>query len=60
MFTPVSAFTTAEPPRSSMAVTIIFVIKQKVRKTTCAAVPQLTKNNVIRSVRKVLMENNGR
>lgn len=47
MFTPVSAFTTAEPPRSSMAVTIIFVKKQKARKTMCAAVPQLRKKNVI-------------
>lgn len=41
MFTPVSAFTTADPPRSNIAVTIILVKKQKARKTMCAAVPQL-------------------
>ena len=41
MFTPVSAFTTVDPPRSNMAVTIIFVKRQKARKTMCAAVPQL-------------------
>lgn len=33
MLTPVNAFTTAEPPRRSMAVTIMFVKKQKPRKT---------------------------
>ena len=41
MFTPVSAFTTAEPPRSNIAVTMIFVIRQKARKTICAAFPHL-------------------
>ena len=52
MFTPVSAFTTAEPPRSSMAVTMIFVKKQKARNTMCAAVPHLKKNIIIKPVRK--------
>lgn len=45
MFTPVSALTTAEPPRSSIAVTIMFVKKQKARKTICAGVPQLMQKN---------------
>lgn len=46
MFTPVSAFTTADPPRSNIAVTIIFVKKQKARKTMCATVPQLALDEV--------------
>lgn len=58
MFTPVSAFTTAEPPRSSMAVTMIFVKKQKARNTMCAAVPHLKKNIIITPVRKKLMDKN--
>jgi len=41
MFTPASAFTTAESPRRSMAVTNMLVRKQNVRKTMCAFVPHL-------------------
>lgn len=61
MFTPVSALTTAEPPRSNMAVTRMFVMKQKTRKTICAGVPQLIdttqKHSQIRGVPKGAEQN---
>jgi hypothetical protein len=38
---PVRAFTTAEPPSKSMAVTIMFVKKQKHKNTMCAWNPHL-------------------
>lgn len=41
IFTPVRAFTTAEPPSNSIAVTTTFVARQNTKNTICVAVPHL-------------------